>query len=70
MVEGEVQNYIPSIDSKLTIVENTINPMLTETFCTSEKKGPLVETAGISLLCIYWFNPPLLGGIYYALQRY
>jgi beta-lactamase regulating signal transducer with metallopeptidase domain len=35
-VEGEVQNYIPSIDSRLTIVKNTINPMLTETFAYNE----------------------------------
>ena len=31
VVEGEGHKYIPSIDSRLTIVENTINPMLTET---------------------------------------
>ncbi|MDE5598589.1 MAG: hypothetical protein K2J04_12280, partial [Lachnospiraceae bacterium] len=36
VVGGEVQNYIPSIDSRLTIVENTINPMLTETFAYNE----------------------------------
>ncbi len=36
VVEGEVQNYIPSIDSRLTIVENTINPMLTEAFAYHE----------------------------------
>ena len=36
VVEGEVQNYIPSIDSRLTIVENTINPMLTATFAYNE----------------------------------
>ncbi len=36
IVEGEVQNYIPYIDSHLTIVENTINPMLTETFAYNE----------------------------------
>lgn len=36
VVEGKVQNYIPYIDSHLTIVENTINPMLTETFAYNE----------------------------------
>ncbi|MDE7202278.1 MAG: M56 family metallopeptidase [Lachnospiraceae bacterium] len=36
VVGGEVQNYIPSIDSRLTIVENTINPMLTEAFAYNE----------------------------------
>ncbi len=36
VVGGEVQNYIPSIDSHLTIVEHTINPMLKETFAYHE----------------------------------
>ena len=36
VVEGEIQNFIPSIDSRLTIVKNTINPMLTETFAYNE----------------------------------
>ena len=39
VVEGEVQNYMPSIDSRLTIVENTINPMLTETFAYNESNS-------------------------------
>lgn len=39
VVEGEVQNYIPSIDSRLTIVENTINPILTETFTYNESNS-------------------------------
>ena len=39
VVEGKVQNYIPSIDSRLTIVENTINPMLTETFAYHESNS-------------------------------
>lgn len=43
VVEGEVQNYIPSIDSRLTIVKNTINPMLTEAFAynKSDSVAPL-----------------------------
>ena len=36
VVEGEVRNDIPSIDSRLTIVQNTINPILTETFAYNE----------------------------------
>ena len=36
VVEGEVRNDIPYIDSRLTIVQNTINPMLTETFAYNE----------------------------------
>lgn len=39
VVEGEVQNDIPSIDSRLTIVKNTINPMLTETFAYNESES-------------------------------
>ena len=35
-VEGEAQSYIPSIDSRLTIVENTVNPMLAKAFAYHE----------------------------------
>lgn len=56
VVEGEVQNYIPSIDSHLTIVENTINPMLTESFAYNESDSvaPLqvvTHAAGIVWCC-------------------
>ena len=64
VVEGEVQNYIPSIDSRLTIVENTINPMLTETFAYNESDSAaplqivtyaagLVWCCGMVLLIIF-----------------
>ena len=64
VVEGEVQNYIPSIDSRLTIVENTINPMLTETFVYNESDSAaplqivtyaagLVWCCGMVLLIIF-----------------
>ncbi len=36
MTEGKMQNYVPSIDSRLTIVKNTINPMLAESFAYNE----------------------------------
>lgn len=36
VVEGEVQNEIPSIDMHLSIVENTVNPMLTDSFSYDE----------------------------------
>jgi beta-lactamase regulating signal transducer with metallopeptidase domain len=56
VVEGEVQNYIPSIDSRLTIVKNTINPMLTETFAynESDRVAPLqavTYAAGLIWCC-------------------
>ncbi len=56
IVGGQVQNYIPSIDSHLTIVENTINPMLTETFAynESESAAPLqvvTYAAGFVWIC-------------------
>lgn len=40
---GEYQKYIPSIDSNLTIVENTINPILAENFAydAPESVAPL-----------------------------
>ena len=55
VVEGEVQ-YIPSIDSHLTIVENTINPSLTEAFAydESESVAPLqvvTHAAGFVWAC-------------------
>ena len=64
IVAGEVQNYIPSIDSHLPVVENTINPMLTEAFAYSETASvaPLQVVAyiagnvwicGMSLLMAY-----------------
>ena len=55
VVEGEVQ-YIPSIDSHLTIVKNTINPSLTEAFAydESESVAPLqaiTQAAGFVWVC-------------------
>lgn len=54
--EGAVQNDIPSIDSHLTIVKNTINPMLAETFAyhEAERVTPLQKvtcTASIIWVC-------------------
>ena len=56
VVEGEVQNYIPSIDMHLSIVENTINPILTESFAynESESAAPLqivTYVAGMAWAC-------------------
>ena len=50
IVEGKVQNDIPSIDSRLTIVKNTINPMLTETFAykESDSAAPLQIVAYVA----------------------
>jgi len=50
IVQGEVQNYIPSIDSHLTIVENTINPILAEAFAynDSESVAPLQVVTGVA----------------------
>lgn len=60
VVEGEVQNDIPSIDSRLTIVKNTINPMLTETFGypESDSAAPLqivTYAAGLVWFCGMFF---------------
>lgn len=56
IVEGKLHHDIPSIDSHLTIVENTINPMLTETFAynESESVAPLqvvTDAAGLIWVC-------------------
>ena len=36
MVEGELIPYVPSVDSNIGVVENTINPALAETFAYQE----------------------------------
>ena len=56
VVDGEIQTFIPSIDSNLDVVENTINPMLQESFSyePSESVSPLqvvTSVAGIVWLC-------------------
>lgn len=52
VVSGEILPYVPSVDSDLSVVENTINPILAETFAYSEEESvaPLqvfTEVAGI-----------------------
>lgn len=52
VTSGEVSAYVPSVDSNLSIVENTINPVLAETFSYSaeDSVAPLqvvTEVAGI-----------------------
>ena len=56
IMEGEVQKYIPSIDSHLTVVKNTINPMLAETFAYHEWESAapfqvIIYIAGILWAC-------------------
>lgn len=56
VVGGEVMPYIPSVDSNLDIVENTVNPILAETFAYKETESiaPLqvfTEAAGNVWLC-------------------
>lgn len=56
IVSGGLQNYIPSIDSSLPIVENTINPMLSESFAydLSDSVAPVqvvTYVAGIIWIC-------------------
>lgn len=52
VVRGEVLPYVPSIDSDLSVVENTVNPILTEAFAYQETESAaplqvLAEIAGI-----------------------
>lgn len=50
IVEGDVVPFVPSIDSNLEIVKNTVNPILAETFAyqESESAAPLQVFAGIA----------------------
>lgn len=56
IVEGDVVPFVPSIDSSLGIVENTVNPVLAEAFAYQKAEGaaPLqvfAELAGSVWLC-------------------
>lgn len=50
MVEGKILPYVPSVDSNLAIVENTVNPILTEAFAYQEAESvaPLQLVTGIA----------------------
>lgn len=50
MVEGEMVPYVPSIDSSFDIVENTVNPILAETFAyeETESAAPLQVFTGVA----------------------
>lgn len=54
VVGGEVQNYIPSIDSHLAIVENTINPMLAESYAYNPTAGATPWQITVYLAGIAW----------------
>lgn len=50
MVAGEVVPYVPSVDSNIGVVENTVNPLLAETFAYQETESvaPLQVFTGIA----------------------
>lgn len=50
MAEGEIVPYVPSIDSNLPMVENTVNPLLAKTFAyeESDSAAPLQVVTGIA----------------------
>ncbi len=50
IVEGEVVPYVPSIDSNIGVVEDTVNPLLAETFAYQETESvaPLQVFTGIA----------------------
>ena len=39
MVEGELIPYVPSVDSNIGVVENTVNPLLAEAFAYQETEN-------------------------------
>ena len=49
MVEGELIPYVPSVDSNIGVVENTVNPLLAEAFAyqETESAAPLQVFIGI-----------------------
>ena len=50
MVEGELIPYVPSVDSNIGVVENTVNPLLAEAFAYQETENvaPLQIATGIA----------------------
>lgn len=50
IVEGEIQPYIPSIDSNMTVLEEFVNPILAESFAypESDSAAPLQIVTGIA----------------------
>ena len=60
VVGGEVQNYIPSIDSHLTIVENTINPMLAESYAYNPAASVAPWQITIYLVSLAWAGGMIL----------
>ena len=50
MVEGELIAYVPSVDSNIGVVENTVNPLLAEAFAYQETESvaPLQVFIGIA----------------------
>ena len=50
VVQGELLPYVPSVDSNFPIVENTVNPILAETFAyqETESAAPLQVFTGIA----------------------
>lgn len=56
VVEGKIQNHVPSIDSDLHIVKNAVNPMLAESFAyeASESAAPLQT---VTFMCsVVWMR--------------
>ncbi len=60
IVEGEVQRDIPFIDSRLTFVQNTINPMLAERFAYTETDSATPLQAGLYAAALVWAGGMLL----------
>lgn len=60
IVEGEVQKDIPFIDSRLTIVQNTINPMLAERFAYPETDSAAPLQVSLYAAGLVWVGGMLL----------
>lgn len=54
VVSGEILSYVPSVDSNFSVVENTVNPILAETFAYSEAESVAPLQVFTEIVGIVW----------------
>lgn len=70
VVEGETQDYIPSIDSDLQLVQNSVNPMLAETFAYEEADS-VAPLQRVTFICgIVWICGMVLFMLYTGISLF
>lgn len=66
--QGEITDYIPSIDSRLPVVENSINPLLLESFSYEESNSVSPFQVTTYIAGIIWLGGVILLLIFAALS--